>query len=177
MNSTVWLTVISGVLTYVVGQLVLKLMIEPVQEMKKTIGQISHSLIEHANVIQNPGVPSEEKIKETSQHLRKLSSQIQTHLYLVPLYGLTAWVFRLPSRAQVLEASQCLMGLFINVFRITDKIYEQNLKKVEKICDSLRIFMLEGDRLPKEQQRRRPHHRAGPAGTATATGSGPASSP
>ena len=150
MNSTVLLTVLSGVLTYVVGQLVLKLMIEPVQEMKKTIGQISHSLIEHANVIQNPGVPSEEKIKETSQHLRKLSSQVQTHLYLVPLYNLTAQVFRLPSRAQVLAASQSLMGLFNSVFRATDKIYEHNSKRVEKICDSLGIFMSEGDRWPKE---------------------------
>lgn len=150
MNTTVWLTVISGVLTYVVGQLVLKLMIEPVQEMKKTIGQISHSLIEHANVIQNPGVPSEEKIKETSQHFRKLSSQIQTHIYLVPLYGLTAWVFRLPSRAQVLVASENLMGLSNSVFRATDKIYDQNSKRVERVCDSLGIFMSEGDRLPKE---------------------------
>lgn len=141
------MSVLSGVV-----QIVLKLMIEPVQEMKKTIGQISHSLIEHANVIQNPGVPPEEKIKETSQHLRKLSSQIQTHLYLVPLYGLTAWVFRLPSRAQVLVASQGLMGLSNSVFRATDKIYEQNSKRVERVCDSLGIFMSEGDRWPKEQQ-------------------------
>lgn len=41
MNTTVFLTVISGVLTYVLGQLVLKLVIEPAQEMKKLIGQIA----------------------------------------------------------------------------------------------------------------------------------------
>lgn len=90
MYWTVLLTVLSAVLTYVLGQLVVKLVIEPVQDMKRTIGQISHSLIEHANIIQNPGVPPEEVMKETSQHFRKLSSQIQTHLYLVPLYRLTA---------------------------------------------------------------------------------------
>ena len=60
MDWTVFLTVISGVLTYVLGQLVLKLVIEPVQETKRTIGQISHSLIEHGNVIQNPDFASEE---------------------------------------------------------------------------------------------------------------------
>jgi len=34
MNSSVFLTVFSAVLTYVLGQLVLKLMIEPLQEIK-----------------------------------------------------------------------------------------------------------------------------------------------
>ena len=58
MDLTVFLTVLSGVLTYVVGQLVVKLVIEPVQEARRTIGQISHSLIEHAHVIANPGVPA-----------------------------------------------------------------------------------------------------------------------
>ncbi len=80
MNLTVFFTVLSGVITYIVGQLVLKLMLDPVHEMKKTIGQISHSLIEHANVIGNPGVHTQEVMHETSRHLRKLSSQLQAHL-------------------------------------------------------------------------------------------------
>jgi hypothetical protein len=80
MSFTVFITVLSGVLTYVIGQLVVKIVIEPVQDARRTIGQISHSLIEHANVIANPGVPSEEVMRETAQHLRKLSSQLQSHL-------------------------------------------------------------------------------------------------
>jgi len=151
MNTTVFLTVFSGALIYVLGQLVLKLVIEPVQEMKKTIGQISHSLIEHANIIQNPGVPPKNTIKETSQHLRKLSSQIQSHLYLVPLYNITSLVFRLPTQTQVLEASKSLIGLSNSLYRATDKIYEHNAKRVERICDFLGIFLSEDDRWPKEQ--------------------------
>lgn len=151
MNTTVFLTIFSGVLTYVLGQLVLKLVIEPVHEMKKTIGQISHSLIEHANIIQNPGLPPEKTIKETSQHLRKLSSQIQSHLYLVPLYSITSLVFRLPKQTQVIEASKSLMGLSNSLYRATEKIYEHNIKRVERICDSLGIYLSEDDRWPKEQ--------------------------
>jgi len=52
---TVFLTVFSGVVTYIVGQLVLKLLIEPVQDLKKTIGMISYALIERGSVISNPG--------------------------------------------------------------------------------------------------------------------------
>lgn len=151
MNYTVLLTVLSGVLTYVLGQIVLKLAIEPVQEMKKTIGQISHSLIEHANVIQNPGIPTEEKMRETSQHLRNLSCQIQTHLYLVPIYKITAFIFRLPTQDQVLKASKNLMGLSNSVFRATSDVYKLNSKRVENICDSLGTYMSEDERWPEEQ--------------------------
>jgi len=150
MNSTVFLTVLAGVITYVLGQLILKLMIEPVNDLKRTIGGIAHSLIEHANVIQNPGVPKEEKITETSQHLRRLSSQLEAHLYLVPLYSCTSKIFFLPSRDKILLAARALMGLSNSVFRAEEGIYKQNARRVEKVCDSLGIYMSEDDRWPEE---------------------------
>jgi hypothetical protein len=150
MNATVFLTVLSGVLTYVAGQLVLKLVIEPVHELRKTIGLISHVLIERANVIQNPGVPTEEVMDITSQELRKLSSLLQSHLYLVPKYDLTARVFRLPSKQELLNASSALIGLSNSVYRATGNVYEVNAKRVETVCDSLGIYLDEANRWPKE---------------------------
>ena len=150
MNSTVFLTVLSGVITYVIGQFIVKLIIEPVQEMRKTIGQISHSLIEYANVIGNPGVPSEEVMRDSSRHLRQLSSQLQSHLYLVPAYNLTAKIFRLPAKEKLLVASGSLIGLSNSLFRKSEKVYEQNEKKVESVCDSLGIYMPDNERWPVE---------------------------
>ena len=152
MDFTVLVTVLSGVLTYVVGQLVVKIVVEPVQEIRRTIGQISHSLIERANVIANPGVPTEEVMRETSQHLRKLSSQLQSHLYLVPAYTTTARVFRLPSKDALLSASRNLIGLSNSVHRATDRAYEENASRVEKICDALSIYMLDDERISKVPQ-------------------------
>lgn len=152
MNDTVFLTVLSGVLTYVAGQLILKLVIEPVHEMKRTIGHVSHSLIEHANVISNPGVPRKEVMDGTSQHLRRLSSEIQSHLYLVPVYPVSAAIFRLPKKRDVLEASRALIGLSNSVFSArNDKVHEHNAKRVEKICDRLGIFLSEDERWPKDE--------------------------
>jgi len=150
MNSTVFLTVLAGVITYVLGQLILKLLIEPVTELKRTIGEIAHSLIEHANVIQNPGVPKEEMITETSRQLRKLSSQLEAHLYLIPMYRCTSKLFFLPSRDKIIAAARGLMGLSNSVFRAADGIYKQNAHRVENVFDSLGIYMSEGDRWPKE---------------------------
>lgn len=149
MDSTVFITILTGVLTYVAGQIVVKLVIEPVQELRKTIGQISHALIERANVISNPGVPSDEVITETSKHLRLLSSQLQSHLYLVPWYSATAKVFSLPTKDDLLAASKSLIGLSNSLYRSTEKIYEQNAARVEKICDSLAIYIPDDERISK----------------------------
>lgn len=153
MNSTVFLTVLSGVITFVIGQLVLKLVIDPVQELKKTIAQISHSMIDHANVIANPGVPSDDVMKETSKHLRQLSSQLHAHLYLVPLYNVTAKIFRLPTKEQLLVASGSLIGLSNSVFcaNPSEHTHSHNANRVENVCDSLGIYMAKGDRVPKDQ--------------------------
>ena len=150
MGFTVFFTVLSGVITFVVGQLVVKLVLDPVHDLKKTIGQISHTFVERANVIANPGVPAKEVMDETSDLLRKLSSQLHAHLYLVPAYDVTCRVFRLPSKEKLLAASTNLIGLSNSVYRAYDKVYETNAKRVEAICDSLGIYIAEGSRWPKE---------------------------
>ena len=150
MNITVFITVLSGVLTYVIGQLVSKLLIEPVQEMKKTISEISLALIEHSQVIHNPGVLSEERTFEAVSHLRKLSSKLHAHLYLVPKYNLTAKLFGLPEKTKLLSAAADLLTLSNSVFKASDKIYEQNAKRQERICDSLSIYFPEDKRWPIE---------------------------
>jgi hypothetical protein len=149
---SIFLTIISGVLVYVLGQTIVKLPIDPVQEMKRTTGTISHSLNEYANVIANPGVPTEEVMNLTSQHLRKLSAQLESHLYLVPFYRETAAVFGLPTHAEVLTATKNLRGLSNSVYRASDGIYEANAKRVESICDGLNIFMEDCERISKVGQ-------------------------
>lgn len=153
MNSatllTVFLTVVTGFFTYVLGQLASKLVIEPAQDMKKTIGRIAHALIEHANVVGNPGIGTEESMRETSKYLRHLSSELQSHLYLVPLYSMSARIFTLPSRERVLEASRNLIGLSNSVFRADYRVCDANAKRVEAIHDALGIFMPEGERISK----------------------------
>ena len=147
---TVFLTVLAGVLTYILGQLVVKLLIDPVQDFKRTIGIISHTLILRADVIANPGVGKQEVIQETSEELRKLASLLRSHLYLIPLYQTSARVFQVPSQEKVLAASSALIGLSNSVFEVRDKIYEINAKRVASIHDSLGIFLEEGSRWPEE---------------------------
>lgn len=152
MNETVFLTVLTGVVTFVIGQLVVKLLIEPVQELRRTIAQVSHTMIERANVFQNPGVPRQEVMEETSREVRKLSSQLHAHLYLVPLYPITSRIFFLPTRERILAASSALIGLSNSVYRASGNVYEANAKRNEIVCDSLGIYLVDAARWPKDTQ-------------------------
>ena len=107
----VFLTLSSGTATYVLGQLALKFVVEPIHELKKTISVISHSLIKRANVISNPGLSPKDVNDETSRELRKLATQLPSHLYLIPCDPVMAGIFRLPLPAEILAALKALIGL------------------------------------------------------------------
>jgi len=151
MDYTVFVTVLSGVLTYVVGQLVVKLLIDPVQAMNKTIGQVAHSLTFLANVTGNPGLQSQEIGREASKQLRQLSSELESHLYLVPKYRQTAWLFRLPNQKEVLKSRDYLIGLSNSVEPKDPRgtLADANAKRVESIRDSLGLYMSDSERVPK----------------------------
>lgn len=144
---TVFLTVFSGVMTFVLGQLVLKLVIEPVHEFKKAIADIALALIEYANIYSNPGVTGEETEKKASEQLRKLASRINAQIYLIPLYGITAKLFRLPSRKKVFAAASDLIGLSNGVVKSPSDLVLANLERAERTRVSLGIYVPENERV------------------------------
>jgi hypothetical protein len=142
-DQAVFSTVLSGTLVYVIGQIVLKFFIDPVQELKKTIGAVSHSLIEHLPEILTPGRGTAEIEHETSQEFRKLASQLRSNGVLVPWYRYTALLFGLPAYAEIDKASRALTHLATGVFRdntgqVTNRP-ASNRTNVMTICGALRI--------------------------------------
>lgn len=142
----VFLTIVSGVMVFVMGQLILKLLIDPVQEFKKTVADVAMALIEYANIYSNPEVADQGVAKKASEELRKLSSRLNSQIYLVPLYQFTAKVFRLPSKEKILTSSKNLMGLSNGVFQSQSDLPLINCKRADAIRDSLGIFIPEDER-------------------------------
>jgi len=83
---TVFLTVLSGVITFVLGQLIIKLLVDPVHDFRRTVADIALALIEHANVYANPGVAGSEIENKVSHELRRLSSRLNAQMYLIPYH-------------------------------------------------------------------------------------------
>jgi hypothetical protein len=56
----IFLTIFSGVLVFVIGQIFLKLVIDPVHQFKRIISDISLALIQYADVWRSKGLAYEE---------------------------------------------------------------------------------------------------------------------
>jgi hypothetical protein len=136
---TVFGTIVSGTFVFVLGQIILQFWIVPVQEFRKTIAAIAHARVEVGEVTSNPGVLVPERNDKASRRLRKLSAQLQSHLFLVWPYAPVARLFKLPSRDHVVQASRSLAGLSTSVFSDTGRTPESNVRKWAKICDALGI--------------------------------------
>lgn len=106
------LTIVTGVLLFVVGQFFAKFIIEPVQELKKILGKIRYSLAFHSRPIASSiGKPEwDDSAEET---FRKLSCNLRSKIDEIPLYGWWSSLSPkfLPSRSSSLEAARLLMAL------------------------------------------------------------------
>jgi hypothetical protein len=144
---TVFLTVLSGVITFVLGQLIIKLLVDPVHDFRRTVADIALALIEYANVYVNPGVAGSEVERKVSEELRRLSSRLNAQMYLIPCYPITAKIFGLPSREKVVDTASNLIGLSNGVFRSASDLVRVNVKRADKIRDVLGIFVPESERI------------------------------
>jgi hypothetical protein len=140
---TVFLTVFSGVLTFVLGQLIIKLLVDPVNDFRRTVADIALVLIEYANVYANPGVAGSEVEKKVSEELRRLSSRLNAQMYLIPCYRIIAKIFGLPSRDKVVGAASDLIGLSNGVFKSASDLVSVNVKRADQIRNALGIFVPE----------------------------------
>lgn len=74
---TVFATVVAGVVVFVIGQVALKLVIEPMQDQASTIGGITHSLTYYANV--SKASPDEE-VREARRVYRDQAAALRRTL-------------------------------------------------------------------------------------------------
>lgn len=138
MNSTVlitaFLTAFFGILVFVLGQLLQKLFIEPIQEQRKTIGEIAHSIVFYAN-IRDIGQRRKDNLTlleledpiTVSKNLRKLAAQLRSSLYSIPLYQCFSYVRLIPKQEAVLKSSQSLIGWSNSIYDSNPDVYRKEI--------------------------------------------------
>jgi hypothetical protein len=97
------LTVLGGVFIFVLGQIVLKLVIDPAQELKRTLGGTSHSLLLHQAQLTNASFD-----KDIAAEIKLKSAEIVSKSHTVLWYALVRIVFGLPSKKNILSVSRQL---------------------------------------------------------------------
>jgi hypothetical protein len=127
--TTFVLTVLGGVLIFVVGQIVLKLVIEPAQELKRSLGSTSHALLLHQAKLTNASSD-----KEIAAEMKSLSAEIVSKSHAVLWYAFVRIVFGLPSKKNILMASRQLNSISYGVLEESKKFEDSsnfNAKKTD----------------------------------------------
>lgn len=109
-------TVLSGTTVFVIGQLIVKFLIEPIHAMWRFRGEISDSLIFYAGIYMNVGYVSKELTDEASEVFRQQACQLMSRAHLVPCYNFLERLKLVPGRQNLTEAHKELTGLSNSVY-------------------------------------------------------------
>lgn len=135
------LTVISGTLIFVVGQIFLKLVIEPALELRKTLGDVSKTLLIHQARLTNANPDN-----DIASTLISDSAELLSRSDVVLCYAFAEKIFNLPSKSEILLASRELNGMSYtmrkdNPDNITKKtkFAEDNTTAIKNVGELLKL--------------------------------------
>jgi hypothetical protein len=139
---SIFATVLSGVLVFVLGQIVVRFVIDPIKEVKEVLGEIEFAMIYHAPAILTP-VGDHKGEDEAAKAIRELASMLRAKVEVIPLYA--CWSFLsmrfLPQRENLMNASSHLIGM-ANSVKKPDRC-ERNDGRRNKIKQMLGFDLME----------------------------------
>ncbi len=154
---SIFLTIFAGILTFVVGQVIVRIYLEPVQHFRSLVGETSVSLINYGILGSEEEENSVALYGDASQELRLLASKLEAGTYLIPNYDRTARIFKLPSKPDVYEAVACLLEISRTLGNLSHlsgshvfKYY--NNSQAEKVRGLLRIYVPDSDNIIQDSK-------------------------
>jgi hypothetical protein len=142
----VFYIIIAGVIIYVAGEIIVKIVIDPVQELKRVISDIAFKLIHYSHVYKIAPSGEEgafgagekrsvdpEKLEQAADEYRKLASMLNAGYRLVPFYAIAKLLFFLPKEADIIEARNELLGMSEEIFAAPKSfVISERRKSIEK---------------------------------------------
>ncbi|HZD41151.1 MAG TPA: hypothetical protein VE131_10545 [Terriglobales bacterium] len=107
------LTIIGGVLVYVLGQIFIRFFVDPYQRYRQVVGEIADALDYYANV---SGGSHRQRQDEASNAFRQRARLLRMRAYEIPYYNRFARWRWVPPWQSVMEASSALMSLSNDVY-------------------------------------------------------------
>ncbi len=150
---SVFITVLSGVLVFVIGQIVVKLIIEPINDFKKERSKIIYDLVFYANKLANPKSPDNTEMVEVCKIMRQHSSMLHSASHLIPFYKYFAFIFGLPTIKNVNEATSKLIYLSNGYAGIFDNQAILNAYAMQEIKIALGVPIPQGEMLDPKLKR------------------------
>lgn len=135
---SIFSTVLSGVLVFVVGQFILKLTLEPIVDLKKVFGEISALFLRKQGPIRNAIAD-----KQTARKIRRLSASLLAHKQSIWGYHIWIRLLKLPTDESIITACGALNLLAFLVVGIKGdsmkNIYANITEQMETVDRCLNI--------------------------------------
>lgn len=142
------ITVISGVLVYIIGQILKEIWLTPLQEYKKIKAKISFSLSYYAQYYSNVvdfatcGEKTKETYKSASDEMRKISCELDGFIETLSWFKPC-----IPRKSKLYKASREIMGISNGFFcpyntNKTGTTINNNIKARKTISKLLKIYSL-----------------------------------
>lgn len=140
-------TIIGGVMVFVMGQLISKFLIEPIQELRKVIGEVRFNLAYYSAIIHTPIGRDEDQCQKAHDAITKNWSDLLTKAHAIPLYKCLPRIFVLPQK-NIERAATHLRGLATYIHETGAKAeshIEEVNRRVQCIEKQLQLRPLEPD--------------------------------
>jgi len=143
----VFYIILAGVIIYVLGEIIVKIVIDPVQELKRVIAEIAFKLIYYSHVYRitssgkaevseeeaHKSVDSE-KLEQAADEYRRLASMLNAGYRLVPFYPIARLLFFLPREADIIEARNALLEMSEEIFAAPKSfVIAEKRKNIERM--------------------------------------------
>lgn len=132
-------TIVTGVSVFVLGQIVLKAFIEPVQKLRETIAEVTFHLANADDVVHGVGTVKEERCETVTANLRQLGARLVSNQHLVPFYDYLSKTLSLPEKQQIKRAAERLSQIPAHMYGNDPVKHERlDLYRIE-ICELLGV--------------------------------------
>lgn len=124
-------TIVPATLIFVIGQILTRFVLEPIQDQARTVGRIAFSLLAYADY--SPESQSSEKLEEASKNLRELAAQLRASRRVIPCYYVLSLLRCVISKRILLESSADLILWSNAIFTGDTRHYREHLAKLLKV--------------------------------------------
>jgi hypothetical protein len=136
---TACLTLIGGVLLLVITQVITRLVIDPLIEFRRLLGEIGHTLVFYSNYFYNASVmASTPEFADATRECRTLAARLRSFSNAVPLYSALSYFNLVPAHRDVYEASGYLIGLSNTKETHPMDVVQKHYERISKLL-SIRV--------------------------------------
>ena len=133
--------IISGVLIFVIGQIIEKFILDPIQQYKKVVGAVDNRLKFYSNILTSSGF-GDELIVEITDSIRILSCELEASYKPIPLKLFLSKIKAVETNKDVAAAAKGLIFLS-NAGGRRDSGVEKCENRIEQIRKLLKIELLD----------------------------------